>query len=262
MKRTRQTAQPARRPLRRIGLSLVALLVIAAFSAVLAARLPSPAAPALASSGGAGTGTASDVRGDSPGSPGGSARPAEAPSALERAVLEDLNRMREDPRAYARLLFAERRWYDGRLFRRPGRIPVQTIEGLDAVDETIRALAPVAPLPPLAHSPGLARAARAHAMDIGSAGARGHAGTDGTPWRERLARFGRFTGLAGEVISFGQDEAVRVVRQLLVDDGVPDRGHRVNLLRSEFRLAGVACTTHKTMRSVCVIELASSFDGP
>jgi uncharacterized protein YkwD len=51
-----------------------------------------------------------------------------------------------------------------------------------------------------------------------------------------------------------------VVMQLVVDDGVPSRGHRVNTLSPAFRVMGVACATHPGMREVCVIELAAGFE--
>jgi uncharacterized protein YkwD len=185
-----------------------------------------------------------------------------AATSLERAVLREVNRFRADPRGYARELADERQWFNGRLYEPPGPIPLQTNEGVAAYDEAIRDLETASPLPGVDRSDGLARAARDHALDLGNHGTRGHVGSDGSTSRARIERYGRFTGMAGEVISFGYDTASEVVRQLVVDDGVPDRGHRINLLRPEFRVAGVACGRHRSMRFLCVIDLATTFqDG-
>jgi len=245
-RRARRRAQPSvRGGPRRVVLSLIALVVVAAFVGLAIVRPASRAAP-------------------SPAVPGtrtpGAAAEAVTPSTLEQAVLEEVNRLRADPPAWARRLTDERRFFDGTLFERPGRIAVQTSEGWAAVDEAIGALEATPPLLPLAPSDGLARAARDHAVDLGSHGSRGHVGADGSTSRDRGERYGRFVGMFGEVISFGQEGAVEVVRQLIVDDGVADRGHRVNLLRPAFRVAGVACGSHRSMRMVCVIDLASTFE--
>ncbi len=264
-----RTSQPAPTPRRgRFALALVALIVGAAFIAVAVGRpsvAPVPSRPvAAATSPSAGTSAASSAGPSHTASASAPepARPAVAVSSLERAVLREVNRFRADPRGYARELADERQWFNGRLYEPPGPIPLQTNEGVAALDEAIRDLEAASPLPGVERSDGLARAARDHALDLANHGTRGHVGSDGSTSRARIERYGRFTGMAGEVISFGYDTAGEVVRQLIVDDGVPDRGHRINLLRPEFRVAGVACGRHRSMRFLCVIDLATTFqDG-
>jgi len=60
-----------------------------------------------------------------------------------------------------------------------------------------------------------------------------------------------------EEISFGQNTADAVVRQWIVDEGVPDRAHRSDLFDRVFRFGGVACGPHRIYRSMCVIDLSS-----
>ena len=50
-----------------------------------------------------------------------------------------------------------------------------------------------------------------------------------------------------------------VVLSWLVDDGVPKRGHRVNLLRPEWRVCGVAAGAHKHMESMYIALFADEF---
>ncbi len=65
-----------------------------------------------------------------------------------------------------------------------------------------------------------------------------------------------WTGSIGENISYGPDDGREVVLQLIIDDGVPDRGHRANIFSPGFRLAGVVCGPHPKFRTICVIDFA------
>jgi hypothetical protein len=60
------------------------------------------------------------------------------------------------------------------------------------------------------------------------------------------------------VISFGPEQPPAVVIDLVVDDGVPDRGHRKILLDDRLRFAGAACGPHTIYRTMCVIDLADT----
>ncbi len=45
----------------------------------------------------------------------------------------------------------------------------------------------------------------------------------------------------------------------LIDDGFPGRGHRVRLMSSDYKVAGVCCGPHPEFKSMCVITLAGGF---
>ena len=55
--------------------------------------------------------------------------------------------------------------------------------------------------------------------------------------------------------------AAEVVRQLIVDDDVPGRGHRKALFAAEMRYAGIACGPHRTYRVMWVADLGRTPDG-
>lgn len=180
-------------------------------------------------------------------------------SSLEREIIEETNRVRSNPAAYAGELENLRRYYNGNLFEMPGRIRIRTDEGVAALNEAIRYLRSASSLPPLAPSCGLSLGARDHVNDQGPIGGRGHTGRDGSDIAERIERYGTARGWKGENISYGKGTAADVVRRLIVDDGVPSRGHRNNIFNSDFQLTGVACGEHARYEIMCVITYAEGY---
>jgi uncharacterized protein YkwD len=177
----------------------------------------------------------------------------------EQDILEELNLLRADPPRYAAHLEALRDRFRDKLRIQPGRPAVRTEEGVAALDEAVAALKSSKPLPKVAPSVGMTRAARKHAEDIGESGEVGHTGRDGSGLAQRLERHGKWRDAAGEAIALGSEDPRGVVIQLLVDDGVPGRGHRKSLVREDYRVVGIACAPHKVFRQVCVIDLAAGY---
>ncbi len=180
-------------------------------------------------------------------------------SRLEREVMTELNLARTDPRGYAEKLRRHRTLYRGGLLEYPGRVPILTQEGVRAVDEAIAALERQVPLPPLALSRGLSLACRDHAADQGRTGRTGHIGADGSDPFKRMERYGAWQKTAGENIAYGAETAEQIVIQLIVDDGVPSRGHRKNIYDPDFLVAGLAVGAHAAYRRVCVIDFVGAY---
>ncbi len=190
--------------------------------------------------------------------------PAQAPgsaraSALERAVVQAMSEARVQPRAFAKHLRELRPFFEGTLWKRPDRVPLRTEEGVAALDEAIAFLESARPVGPLRFNEGLARAARAHAQDIGPRGSLEHAGADGSRLSARLNRLGTWQGLVAENIATYEDEPLQVVIQLLVDDGVPGRGHRHNLFHPDLHQAGAGIAPHRDYGTVIVVDYADGF---
>ncbi|KAB0666065.1 CAP domain-containing protein [Oryzomonas japonica] len=179
---------------------------------------------------------------------------------LAGQVLGEINLARTAPRTYAAFLREFRNRFRGTYFLLPGSdTRMQTREGVKAVDEAIRYLSRQKPQPPLTWSAGLAAAAAELAEEQGRSGATGHTGLESHGMRERVDRHGKWSRQIAENIGYGPTEARNMVMQLIIDDGVPDRGHRKNTFSAVLRTAGVACGPHPSFGSMCVIDFADTF---
>lgn len=93
-------------------------------------------------------------------------------------------------------------------------------------------------------SDGLALAAQDHCNDRGSRGGLGHDGSDGSTPDSRIRRYVVPKSMTGENLAYGRMRADEFILQLYIDDGVPDRGHRKNLVHTGFTHIGVAHCPH------------------
>jgi uncharacterized protein YkwD len=181
--------------------------------------------------------------------------------ALERDVIAELNFARAQPQRYAQRLRTYRRYFHGKIVRYPDKPEgLQTTEGVAAVNEAIGFLERQKPIAPLSPAPLLAEAAGDHVAEQGPRGATGHLSKNGDNPRDRVQHRGGGNYVA-ETITYGPPSAVEVVRQLIVDDAVPDRGHRRTVFAAEMRFVGVRCGPHTVYRTMCVAEFARTPDG-
>ena len=175
-------------------------------------------------------------------------------------VLEEINLARTEPHTYDGFLRKFRGQFRGKFYVLPGSTTrMQTSEGVKAVDEAIKFLARQKPLPPLTWSDGLAAAAAELAKDQGRSGATGHFGRQSDGTRERIERHGKWERQIAENIGYGPEDPRSMVMQLIIDDGVPGRGHRENTFSPSVSAAGVAWGPHPHFRNMCVIDFAGGF---
>jgi len=180
-------------------------------------------------------------------------------SSLEKAVVNEMNLARTSPKEYLSLLEQFKKYYDGKLLKLPGETPILTKEGTSAVVEAIRSLRSQKPVSPLSPSKGMTLGAKDHIRDLRTSGASQHKGSDGSESWDRVNRYGTWQKIIGENISFGHNKARNIVMTLMIDDGVPNRGHRKNIFNPDFRLVGVACGDHPAYRTICVITFAGGY---
>lgn len=181
--------------------------------------------------------------------------------ALERDLVTEINRLHTHPQSYVGLLERRRNRYEGTRLTLAGpgyEFTVITREGWPAVEEAIQVLRTTLPQPALKVSEGLSLAARDHARDQARQQHAGHTGSDDSTFIERISRYLQNVESAGESITVGGVPlATEAVQKSLIDDGIPSRSHRIDLLRRDYSLIGVACEPQAHFGFLCVMEFAS-----
>ena len=101
------------------------------------------------------------------------------------------------------------------------------------------------PLPALKWEPGVSRAAQDHVEDQGKTSELGHISTDGrTNPDKRVSRYGR-RAATGENLYYGRHRGGLIyMLGLFIDEGVPNRGHRTNILNKHWDGTGIYQGAH------------------
>jgi uncharacterized protein YkwD len=183
-------------------------------------------------------------------------------TGIEKDVVLEMNKARTNPKKYAELYIQPRlRYFNGRNYSVPGQITIVTQEGGAAVHACITALSRADSAGVLRPERGLSRAAKDHVTDQSRTGQIGHDGSDRSTPETRMKRYGAFSGswTWGENISYGDATGREVVCSLLIDDGVPSRGHRTNIMNRAFTQTGVGYETHTQYRTSCTIDYANGY---
>lgn len=166
---------------------------------------------------------------------------------LHYQLLEEVNFLRTHPAQYAKLVAEHFSTLNTKGVYINHGISYATQEGRIAVNEAIQFLNKVPPTAPLKISKCLSMAAQQHVDDQGPRGSFGHVGSDGRHPSDRARTYmAGTTPFCGENISYGYRTARDMVVQLVVDDGVPTRGHRQNLFNTRYQSLGIGVGAHKT----------------
>lgn len=142
---------------------------------------------------------------------------------------------------------------DGNLFAETlldAYVKANGIDNSSYLRSLYRDLKNVEGLPLLIPEEDLTSIAQGHATESGRTGHVGHKGFE--------KRFEPYMGApytnVGENCSYGYARAIDIVITLLIDEGVKNVGHRVNILKPDFNSVGVAIREHKQFRFNCVID--------
>lgn len=154
-------------------------------------------------------------------------------------VLDELNLVRSNPKNYVKFLKERLNTFEGMIYTDGIGRKMRTHEGIDAVYECIEVLQNTEPMQALILNDKLSDAALWLAEDQAHSGTIGHVGSDGSELKDRINRSGFVWMGCGENCSYGKYTARDFILSLLIDDNVPSRGHRNNILKPEFAQVGI-----------------------
>jgi uncharacterized protein YkwD len=179
-------------------------------------------------------------------------------SQAEQDLLTEINLARAKPTLYASYLEELKPLFNGKQYTPAGQAALMTEEGWSAAEDAIKFLRAAKPQGPLSPSDGLRLAAEAQCTDQSRTGATGHKSAGGLI-EDRVKPFGTWQGGIGENLSYGDESARERVLTWLIDDGFASRGHRTRLLSGDYKVAGIACSSHPEFGKMCALTLAGGF---
>lgn len=164
----------------------------------------------------------------------------------EKLVIVEVNKCRTNPKRYAEEYLKEylNRFTSEKQYEYNGFTSTYA-EGKVAVEEAIQEFLKATPTDALAPDEILYKTARYHNQDLGPKGMTGHEGTKGDSPSDRMKLFSPNSIGCGENLFFGQEDAKGCVIDLVIDDGIPGRGHRKNIMDKRYHYIGVAIGAHK-----------------
>ena len=154
-------------------------------------------------------------------------------SADEKSMIEEINLMRGNPRGY--IPYVEAYLEE---FRKAGWDALTTADEVSTTKELIAVLKKLEPLSILRPHKELFNVAKLHGTDLKQMGKIQHKGSDGSMPYNRVIQ-GTDLSDGNENIVGGTTFVRESVITLLVDSGIPNRGHRTTLLNPDWNY--VAC---------------------
>jgi len=178
-------------------------------------------------------------------------------NSFESQLIDEINKIRKDPQSYIPLLEKFKLSFQGKTIILQGNIHIQSREGTAVVDEAIEYLRTVKAASALGTARCLVSSAEDLHNDQKTTGKIGHKGSDGSSPSQRIKNRCGVKKKTGESLAYGMyagDTPAAVIMQLVVDDGVKDRMHRIRLFDPGFKFTGVACGDHPKFGFMCVIN--------
>lgn len=153
----------------------------------------------------------------------------------EKEMIKEINLVRSNPTAYVE--YVEKYIYELKTDRWSDASMIG--EEIKTAKELIRELKSTKPMSTLQPHKGLYKASKKHGEEGKKKGELDHQGSDGSwPW-DRGEKYASDLTDANENLVGGPEKVRRSVMILLVDSGIEGRGHRKNILNTEWKY--VAC---------------------
>ena len=175
-----------------------------------------------------------------------------------KELVEEINKVRENPSAYADKIDKMKSYFEGKILRLPGsNVGFKTQEGADAYEECAKFLKAAQPSGPLTGSKGLTKIAN----ELLEVVQKDPSQIGGVDMNALIEKNGSFVGSFNRVMECGGATPEQIVTNLLVSDGDKNRGQRDALLSSSLKRVGVASGKHDIYRTATMIIMCTKFEN-
>ncbi len=159
-------------------------------------------------------------------------------SGRAKEMIQEINLLRSNPKGYIKVVESYIQFLKNEINLHPSMHSMYGNE-ITVAQELIRELETTPPLSILQPHAGIYKAAQVHGDDAKISGQFNHRGTDGSmPW-DRILKYATDMKDGNENLVGGLKDIRRSILVLLIDDGIPNRGHRRTLLNPNW--THVAC---------------------
>lgn len=162
-------------------------------------------------------------------------------SEEEKKVIFYTNLVRLDPKLFEKTYLAN--YLDSAKFR--------DSKWIFSLKKELKEAKPSEPLTP---QKDLYEVAKAHAIDMGKSGKIGHVSSNGTYFSKRIEMLKKNYDFIYENCQYGYKDALSIVIDLLIDEGIQDFGHRKAILNPALKFTGASIQPHRRYRFNCVID--------
>ena len=175
-----------------------------------------------------------------------------------KELVEEINKVRENPSGYADKIEKMKAYFEGKILRLPGsNVGYKTQEGAEAYEECAKFLKTAQPSGPLTGSKGLTKIAN----ELLEVVQKDPSQIGGVDMNALIEKNGSFVGSFNRVMECGGATPEQIVTNLLVSDGDKNRGQRDALLSSSLKRVGVASGKHDIYRTATMIIMCTKFEN-
>jgi len=175
-------------------------------------------------------------------------------NTLKQEIFVEHNKIRKNPKSYIPIVEKYLTYFkDGVLYNPGENVGISSPEGPSAYEKCIKFLKTQNPVKELQLNALLSNSAQDHANDIGPKGLTDHVGSDGSQPSDRIEKYLNWELSLAENLDFGGKTGEEIIVSLIVDDGVPSRGHRTNIFKADSSYVGIGLSKHNSEFEVCTV---------
>ena len=177
---------------------------------------------------------------------------------LKNELFNLINSVRQNPSSFIPVLKTQQEYVnEENVMYRPGEVPIQLNESKENLfSDAINYLSNLNELPPFEYNKNLENAADDLVKDSGPKGIISHQDSKGYFCSDRVENYCEWEESLNELLNYAGGNAEDILTDLIIDDGIEDRSHRMSLFGDKYRYIGISCGPHKDYDNMSVLILA------